>query len=211
MNVLVACECSGRVKTAFRKLGHNAWSCDLKPSEIPDDKFHIQDDVLRHLDDDWDLMIAHPECTYLSYAATGVWNEDGRVWKRLDALTFFAKLWTAPIEKICIENPMGCASPTIAKYSQIIQPYYFGDTESKRTCLWLKNLPRLEHIKQDNMFSESTHVAPHIYGYYKRGKKKGMPIYGNSYLKFSEDRATERARTFQGIADAMAQQWGSLK
>lgn len=144
-------------------------------------------------------MIAHPPCTYLSYAATSVWNKPGRLEKRLEALDFFSKLWLAPIEKICIENPMGCASPTIAKYTQVIQPYFFGDEESKRTCLWLKNLPPLVPTKM---------VKPKIYAYYKRGKKKGMPIYGNDYLKFSADRGHIRSKTFQGIADAMAEQWG---
>jgi hypothetical protein len=208
MKVLIACEFSGIVREAFKRHGHNAWSCDLLPTEIPGN--HIQDDVLKHLDDGWDLMIAHPPCTYLSYAATGVWNKDGRIWKRLEALNFFAKLWVAPINKICIENPMGCATPTISKYSQIIQPYYFGDYESKRTCLWLKNLPLLQHTPLDNLFEVSTHVKPKIYGYYKRGKKKGMPIYGNSYLKFSDDRWKTRSRTFPGIAEAMANQWGNL-
>jgi hypothetical protein len=210
VKVLVACECSGRVKTAFRKLGHDAWSCDILPSEIPTDLYHIQDDVLKHLNEEWDIMIAHPPCTYLSYAATSSWNNPGRLEKRLEALAFFAKLWLAPIDKICIENPMGCASPTIAKYTQVIQPYYFGDTESKRTCLWLKNLPKLIHNPLAPLFDDATHVKPTIYAYYKRGKKKGKPIYGNDYLKFSEDRGAVRSRTFQGIANAFAEQWGIL-
>ena len=197
MKVLVACEFSGIVREAFRAKGHDAWSCDLLPTEIPGQ--HIQGDILLVLNNTWDLMIAHPPCTYLSYAATSVWNNPGRLEKRLEALDFFAKLWLAPIDKICVENPMGCASPTIAKYSQIIQPYQFGDTESKRTCLWLKNLPVLLHTDV---------VKPKIYAYYKNGKKKGMPIYGNSYLKFSEDRGHIRSKFFPGIAKAMADQWG---
>lgn len=197
MKVLIACEFSGIVRDAFSERGHDAVSCDILPTEKPGQ--HIQDDVLLHLDERWDMMIAHPPCTYLSYAATSVWNNKGRVWKRLDALNFFASLWDAPIEKICVENPAGCASPTIAKFTQIIQPWQFGDEESKRTWLWLKNLPLLKPTKI---------VKPKIYGYYKRGKKKGMPIYGNNYLKFSEDRGHIRSKTFQGIADAMAGQWG---
>jgi len=197
LKVLVACEFSGIVREAFRAKGHDAWSCDLLPTEISGQ--HIQGDILLVLNNTWDLMIAHPPCTYLSYAATSVWNNPGRLEKRLEALDFFAKLWLAPIDKICVENPMGCASPTIAKYSQIIQPYQFGDTESKRTCLWLKNLPVLLHTDV---------VKPKIYAYYKNGKKKGMPIYGNSYLKFSEDRGHIRSKFFPGIAKAMADQWG---
>ena len=158
----------------------------------------------------YDIMIAHPPCTYLSYAATSSWNDDGRLEKRLDALMFFAKLWLAPVGRICIENPMGCASPTIAKYSQVIQPYYFSDTESKRTCLWLKNLPLLTHTNGNNLFETNTHVEPKIYAYYHKGKKKGKPIYGNDYLKFSDDRGKIRSKTFPGIARAMAEQWGVL-
>lgn len=206
MKVLIACEFSGIVREAFAKKGHDAWSCDLLDTEIPGQ--HIKDDVLEILNDGWDLMIAHPPCTYISYAGTSSWNDNGRIWKRLMALYFFAQLWNASIEKICIENPMGCASPTIAKYSQIIQPYYFGDIESKRTCLWLKNLPLLKHSVDNNLFENKTHAKPKIYAYYKTGKKKGQPIYGNSYLKFSEDRGKIRSKTFQGIANAMANQWG---
>jgi site-specific DNA-cytosine methylase len=208
LKVLVACEFSQVVTKAFRDKGHEAYSCDLLPTEGNPD-WHIQDDILKHLEDGWDMMIAHPPCTYLSYAATKSWNDDGRVWKRLDALYFFAQLWVAPIKKICIENPMGCASPTITKYTQVIQPYYWGDAESKRTCLWLKNLPKLTYNPEAPLFNDSTCVKPKVYGYYKRGKKKGKPIYGNDYLKFSEDRGLIRSIFWKGIANAMAEQWGS--
>lgn len=209
MKVLLACEFSQVVTKAFRERGHEAYSCDILPTDGNPD-WHIQDDAFKHLNDGWDMMIAHPPCTFLSYAATKSWNDDGRVWKRLEALDFFAKLWTAPIDRICIENPMGCASPTIAKYSQVIQPYYWGDAESKRTCLWLKNLPKLEYKPYNPLFQDGTEVSPKIYGYYKHGKEKGKPIYGNSYLKFSEDRGKIRSIFWQGIANAMADQWGSL-
>ena len=206
MKVLIACEFSGIVREAFKAKGHDAWSCDLLDTEIPGK--HIKGDILKILNDGWDMMIAHPPCTYLSYAATSSWNDKGRVWKRLEALYFFATLWDANIEKICIENPAGCASPTITKYSQIIQPWQFGDPESKRTWLWLKNLPPLKHTAEDNLFDKSTHTKPKIYAYYKTGKKKGMPIYGNNYLKFSEDRGHIRSKFWPGIANAMANQWG---
>jgi len=206
MRVLVACEFSGIVRDAFAAKGHDAWSCDLLPTEKPGN--HIQGDVLEILDDGWDLMIAHPPCTYLSYAGTAHWNKPGRLENRLEALDFFAKLWLAPIEKICIENPSGCASPTIAKYSQIIQPYYFGDAESKRTCLWLKNLPNLKHDRSDTLFGIRTHIEPKVYAVFKNGKKKGQPIYGTQYCKFSEDRGHIRSKFFSGIANAMADQWG---
>ena len=196
MKVLVACEFSGIVREAFKAKGHDAWSCDLLPTEIPGN--HIQGDVLKILGDGWDMMIAHPPCTYLSYAATRVWNNSGRISLRLEALDFFRKLWEAPIEKICIENPKGCASPTIAKYSQIIQPYFFGDSAYKTTCLWLKGLPLLKHIKEDTLFDTHTHTIPD-------GTTKTP---GNWYNKGGKERQKNRAKTFPGIAKAMAEQWG---
>jgi hypothetical protein len=199
MRVLIACEESQAVCIAFRNKGHEAYSCDLQECTGGHPEWHIKDDVLKIITDKWDLMIGHPPCTYLSYAATAVWNKEGRLEKRLEALAFFAKLWLAPIPKICLENPAGCASPTIAKFSQMIQPYYFGDTESKRTWLWLKGLPLLQPTDM---------VKPKIYAYYKTGKKKWKPIYGNDYLKFSDDRGIIRSKTFPGIAQAMANQWG---
>lgn len=209
MKVLVACEESQIVCKAFRARGHEAYSCDIQECSGGHPEWHIQDDAIKvAYDGNWGLMIGHPPCTYLSYAATSSWNNEGRLMKRLNALDFFAKLWLAPIEKICLENPQGCASPTIAKYSQMIQPYYFGETESKRTCLWLKNLPKLKHFKKQDMFEAATHVEPKVYGFYKNGPKTGNPIYGNNYLKFSEDRGKIRSKTFPGIAAAMAAQWG---
>jgi len=207
LKVLIACEESQTVCLEFRELGHDSFSADIQECSGGHPEWHIKGDVLEILNNGWDLMIGHPPCTYLSYAATSVWNNPGRLQKRLNALMFFAKLWEAPIKYICLENPMGCATPAIAKYTQIIQPYYFGDTESKRTLLWLKNLPKLQHIKGNDLFEENTHTKPKIYGYYLKGKKKGMPIYGNNYLKFSEDRGKIRSVTFQGIAKAMATQW----
>lgn len=209
MKILVACEESQAVCIAFRNKGHEAYSCDIQECSGGHPEWHIQGDAIKEAySGKYDMMIGHPPCTYLSYAATSVWNNQGRLEKRLDALNFFANLWLAPIEKICLENPMGCASPTIAKYSQVIQPYYFGDTESKRTCLWLKNLSPLIYVEGDTLFEENTVVKPKIYAYYKKGKKKGKPIYGNDYLKFSEDRGKIRSKTFPGIAQAMADQWG---
>lgn len=208
MRVLVACEESQTVCKAFRSRGHEAYSNDIIECSGGHPEWHLKMDALEAVKlMDWDLMIAHPPCTYLSYAATSSWNNPGRLEQRLEALIFFAKLWEAPIDKICIENPMGCASPTIAKYSQVIQPYYFGDSESKRTCLWLKNLPKLIHTRGDTLFEKNTHTKPKVYGYYKHGKKKGCPIYGNNYLKFSEDRGRIRSVFWPGIANAMATQW----
>ena len=209
LRVLVACEFSGIVRNAFRVKGHDAWSCDLLPTERPGN--HIQGDVLGILNDGWDLMIAHPPCTYISFAGTRWWNDKGRVFKRLEALEFFARLWESPIEKICIENPRGCASPTIAKYTQEINPYYFRDEASKPTWLWLKNLPPLVHIKQDDLFEQKTHVSrgEFIYRVNKEGKIKGGTKWYHDAVRLpSEERVKLRSRTFQGIANAMAEQWG---
>jgi len=152
LRILVACEYSGIVRDAFIAKGHDAMSCDLLPTERPGP--HYQGDVFDIINDGFDMMIAHPPCTYISYAATHVWDKPGRLEKRLDALGFFAKLWLAPINKICIENPKGCASPTIAKYSQVIQPFYFGDSAYKTTWLWLKNLPPLQYSKHGEIMNE---------------------------------------------------------
>jgi hypothetical protein len=208
MKVLIACEESQEVCKAFRERGHEAFSCDLQGCSGGHPEWHIIGDVLEIVNDGWDLMIGHPPCTYISYAGTAHWNKPGRLLKRLVALEFFAKLWLAPIEKICLENPKGCASPTIAKYSQEIQPYYFGDTESKTTWLWLKKLAPLTHTNGTNLFDINTHTKPKIYAYYKTGKNIGQPIYGNNYLKMSENRGKLRSKTFPGIAKAMAEQWG---
>ena len=133
MKILVACEESQAVTIEFRKLGHEAYSCDLEPCSGGHPEWHLQQDVIPLLNSDWDMLIAFPPCTYLTYAGTRHWDNPGRLQKRLEALGFFAKLWTAQIDRICIENPKGCASPVIAKYSQVIQPYYFGDDDIKTT------------------------------------------------------------------------------
>ncbi|HEX7906252.1 MAG TPA: hypothetical protein VF487_20400 [Chitinophagaceae bacterium] len=208
MRVLIACEYSGTVRDAFASLGHDAWSCDLLSSETPGN--HFQCDVFEIINDGWDLMIAHPPCTYLSYAATKYWNQPGRARKRIKALEFFLNLWEAPINKICLENPIGVADAVITKHSQIIHPYYFGDSDMKRTCLWLKGLPKLEYVLQDDLFSMATATEkPEPIYVDKSGKKRyftdtigGYHGEGNSFKK--------RSKTFPGIANAMAMQWGGV-
>ena len=219
MRVLIACEESQTICKAMRKLGHEAYSCDILPCSGGHPEWHIKSDVLRVLNLGtfrlengdilnvlgWDLMIAHPPCTYLSNAGSGGFNEEKygdkareRKRKRFEAYDFVMALANANIPKIAIENPTGWLNSHWRKPDQIIQPWQFGDEESKRTCLWLKNLPLLQHTKI---------VKPKVYAYYKKGKKKGMPIYGNSYLKFSEDRGKIRSKTFPGIAKAISEQW----
>ena len=205
MRVLVACEYSGTVRDAFTKLGHDAWSCDILPTESLGN--HIQDDILKHLDNNWDLMIAHPPCTYLSNAGIRWFNEEKygekaklRKQLRLEALEFVKKLYYCNIPKICIENPVGYLNHNFKKPDQIVQPYFFGDEESKRTCFWFKNLKPLEHTKL---------VKPKIYAYYKTGRKIGKPIYFHEYNS-GKDRAKIRSKFWKGIAEAMAAQWGTI-
>jgi hypothetical protein len=151
------------------------------------------------------MMIGHPPCTYISYAGTAHWNKPGRIKLRLEALEFFRQLWEAPIEKICLENPKSCASPVIAKYHQEIQPFYFGNRDYKTTWLWLKNLPLLIHAETETLFEDRTHTdKPEPYAYNANGKA----IHWVDAHAPSDDRAKNRSRTFQGIDDAMAAQWG---
>ncbi|GHT35453.1 hypothetical protein FACS189434_13260 [Bacteroidia bacterium] len=227
-NVIILCEYSGRVRDAFESKGWNAWSCDLLPTESEQTKAsgkHYQGDALSFLrtskskkkkmqlfqsidfaklPDKWDLLIAFPPCTYLSYAGNAHWNDKGRLRKRLEALNFFAEIWEAPVEHICIENPKGCASPTIAKYSQIIQPYYFGEKYMKTTCLWLKNLPNLTYSQNNTLFQEKTTVIPEFY--YVNACSRHKAANKENVYKGSNN-AKIRSLTFMGIANAMAEQW----
>jgi len=225
MRVLVACEFSGVVREAFRKRGHDAWSCDLEPA-MDHSPYHFQGDVLEHLEDGWDMMIAHPPCTYL--CSSGLhWN--GRVAGRdemtHEAMLFVFKLMGEgfidnPIPKIAMENPIGCISSKYRKPDQIIQPYMFGDDASKSTCLWLKNLPPLfETRRVEPRWVCCGNVLPEGVGKYGcpncNGDKKSRPRWANqcdsgqNKLGPSDERAALRAITYQGIADAMAEQWGN--
>lgn len=198
MRVLIGCECSGRVRDAFRKRGHDAWSCDLKPTETPGP--HIMVDLLAVLNDGWDLMIAHPECTYL--CSSGLhWNGrvPGRAEKTEWALEFVKVLMAAPIDRIAIENPVGKIGTRVRPADQYIQPYEFGDNASKTTGLWLKNLPLLK----------STCYVPPARIVNGKPRWANQCDGGQDKLPPSPDRAADRARTYAGIAEAMADQWGS--
>lgn len=203
MRVLVACEFSQVVTKAFRERGHEAYSCDLLPTE-GNPEWHIQDDVLKHLDEGWEMMIAHPPCNYISYAGTGAWDRPGRVFKRLEALQFFAKLWEAPIKKICLENPKSCASPVIAKYTQEIQPFYFGDPHIKTVWLWLRGLPPLVYSKCDDLFSYQTATERPLPLSVDNTTRQKKRYYTDAKVRDPK----ERARFWSGIANAMATQWG---
>lgn len=180
MKILIACEYSGTVREAFSKLGHDAWSCDILETEIPGN--HLQCDVREILGDGWDMMIAHPPCTHLAVSGAR-WFKDKKV-EQAEALEFVRLLLNAPIERIALENPISIISSHIRKPDQIIQPWQFGHGETKATCLWLKNLPKLQ----------PTNI---VEGREQRIWK--MPP--------GENRWKERSRTFEGIAQAMATQW----
>lgn len=197
LKVLVACEYSGRVRDAFTRLGHFAMSCDLLPTET--EGLHYMGDVFDIIDQGWDLMIAHPPCTYL--AVSGMhWTTRGLRDPKLteDALEFVQKLMDAPVNKICIENPISVISSRIRKPDQIITPYQFGHDASKKTCLWFKNLKPLQPTNL-------------IEGRLVDGKRRwgNQTDSGQNKLAPSDDRWKERSRTYQGIADAMASQWGA--
>lgn len=180
MKVLIACEFSGTVRDAFLRLGHDAISCDLLPTEKPGPHYH--GDVFDIINDGWDLMIAHPPCTHL-YVSGARWFKEKQK-EQAEAIEFFMALVNAPIDKIAIENPISIMSTRYTKPTQIIQPWQFGHGETKATCLWLKNLPRL---KPTNIVS---------------GREQRI-----HNLPPSADRWKLRSETYQGIADAMAQQW----
>lgn len=194
MKVLVACEFSGIIRDAFRARGHDAWSCDLLPTERPGQ--HIQGDVIGILNNGWDLIIAHPPCTYLTVSGNKWMKQEyserfpGRFEKRTIALGFVAMIAGANCPRIAIENPISVLSTRWRKPDQIIQPWQFGHPETKATCLWLKGLNKLRPTKIVELPKE---------------KKDRMRLH---YLKRTPDRWKIRSRTFQGIADAMASQWG---
>jgi hypothetical protein len=183
MKVLVACEYSGRVRDAFLRLGHDAWSCDLLPTDVPGP--HIQGDVLGILDQNWDLLIAHPPCTHL--AVSGARHFHKKQKEQAEALDFVRALLSAPINKIALENPISIISSKIRKPDQIIQPWQFGHGETKATCLWLKNLPKLVPTNIVEGRENRVHRLPP-----------------------SKDRWKLRSITYLGVSQAMGAQWGGL-
>jgi hypothetical protein len=205
MRVLLACEESQSVCTEFRERGHEAFSCDLLDCSGEHPEWHIKGDVLEIINQGWDLMIAFPPCTHLAVSGARHFKnkiEDGRQQQGID---FFMKMVNAPINKIAIENPIGIMSSIYRKPDQIIQPYYFGDSYSKSTCLWLKNLQRLTHVKEKDspLFPEmETHVDKGEFVTFPSGKRMAKwynEASGNGHV---------RSKTFSGIAKAMALQWG---
>lgn len=221
MKVLIACEESQRVCTEFRKLGHEAYSCDIEPCSGGHPEWHIQTDVIPlvngqmhdfvtcdgvyHYFDKWDIIIAHPPCTYLTITGNRWFNVEKygdkaiqRMKDREDAISFFMVFANADCERIAIENPVGVMSSHWRKPDQIIQPYMFGDPFEKKTCLWLKGLPKLEPTNV---------VEPEPRKVYESGKTM-PPWYADAWHLPPKERAKARSKTFPGIARAMAEQWG---
>ena len=227
MKILIACEESQVVCKAFRKKGHEAYSCDILPCSGNHPEWHIKGDIGNVLNgsfmafgqfwteaetvdciNSWDLMIAFPPCTYLTVTGNKWMKPEyekrfpDRKKQRENAVNFFMKLYNAEIDKVAIENPIGIMSTRFRKPNQIIHPYYFGDAERKSTCLWLKGLPELKHKK-------SEHVKPNIIKY-KNGKGTDSKWHIDTMKLPKEERSKERSKTYQGIANAMANQWSNI-
>ena len=198
VKVLVACEFSGTVRDAFIRGGHDAMSCDLEPTDVPGP--HYQGNVMDIIEDNWDLMIAHPPCTHLASSGARHFVKkiaDGRQQQGID---FFMALVNCNIPRYAIENPIGIMSSKFRKPEQIIQPWHFGHNVTKSTCLWLKNLPPL---RPTNIVDKGQIWVA------KSGKKMSQWYYDSSCLQ-PKQREKMRNKTFQGIADAMADQWGKM-
>lgn len=203
MKVLIACECSGRVRDAFRARGHDAISCDVRPTERAGP--HITGDVRPLLRESWDLVIAHPPCTYLSRAGKAWWNRPGRAEEREKAMAFFMECYNANAPCVAVENPVGYPFSAFRPADQTIQPFFFGSSEFKTTCLWLRGLRPLEHRMTDELFGPQTHVArPAPTSIDKTPRKK------RRYWTDTQRGSHARSRTHQVFADAMAAQWGTL-
>ena len=213
IRVLVACEESQAITKAFRALGHEAFSCDILPCSGGHPEWHFQCDIFDVIDKGWDLMIAHPPCTYLSVSgARHLYNKDKtpnleRYKNQRLALDFVQKLMDVNIPRIVIENPVSVISSKIRKPDQIVHPYWFGDSATKSTCLWIKNLPKLNatDIVPKGEFKEWTDK--------KSGKTKKQSLWYYEALlkaKTPSERRTLRSKTFEGMAKAMAEQWSNF-
>lgn len=198
MKVLVACEFSGTVRDAFIKAGHDAMSCDLEPTDSSGP--HYQGDMFDIINDGWDLMIAHPPCTHLAVSGARHFEKKRADGRQQQGIDFFMKVINAPIPKIAVENPIGIMSSLYRKPDQIIQPWEYGHKTTKATCLWLKDLPLL---KPTNIVDKGEYVV------FPSGKRMSK-WYADSSKNTPKERERIRNKTFQGIADAMAAQWGAV-
>ena len=204
MKVLVACEESQRVCVEFRKRGHEAYSCDIEPCSGGHPEWHLQQDVVPLLGKDWDLIIAHPPCTYLTVTGNRWFNVDKygerareRAKLREKAAQFFMLFWNCKCKKVVIENPIGYMSSYFRKPDQIIQPFQFGDPARKSTCLWMRGVQKLK----------PTRIVEPVIIKYKNGKGTDSPWHMETMKLPQKERSKARSKTFMGIAVAMAEQW----
>jgi hypothetical protein len=216
MRVLIACEESQSVCIEFRKLGIEAYSCDIQKCSGGHPEWHYQEDIFKVINKGWDLMIAFPPCTHLAVSGAAWFEQKRKDGRQQEGIDFFMQIANASIDKIAIENPVGIMSNIYKKPSQVIQPYYFGDEAQKTTCLWLKNLPLLYHNDKPNLFDNVvTHTSNGEFFEWvdgKTGKIKKQPLW--LYKAFTKSKTKDeisklRSKTFPGIAKAMANQWGS--
>ena len=198
MKVLVACEFSGTVRNAFAKLGHDSWSCDLEATDVPGN--HYQGNMFDIINEGWDLMIAHPPCTHLAVSGARHFEQKRADGRQQQGIDLFMSVINANIPMMAVENPIGIMSSLYRKPDQIIQPWQYGHGTTKATCLWLKNLPLL---KPTNIVDKGAVWTA------KSGKRMSQWFYDSSLLP-AKEREKMRNKTFQGIADAMADQWGNL-
>lgn len=211
--ILIACEESQAVCIEFRKLGFEAFSCDIIECSGGYPEWHIKNDVLQVINDKWDAMIAFPPCTHLAVSGAAWFEQKQKDGRQQQGIDFFMSIINASIKHIAVENPIGIMSKIYRKPDQIIQPYYFGDEAQKSTCLWLKNLPPLYHNDKPNLFDENiTHTDKGEFFVFldkKTGKLKRKPKWFADAFKLSpHERSKVRSKTFPGIAKAMALQWG---
>jgi site-specific DNA-cytosine methylase len=203
VKVLVACEESQAVTIELRKLGHEAFSCDIEPCSGGHPEWHLQQDVVPLLKEKWDMIIAFPPCTHLAVSGAAWFEQKRKDGRQQEGIDFFMLFATADCEKIAIENPVGIMSTVWRKPDQIVQPWQFGDEFQKSTCLWLKGLPKLEPTK----IVGKGEIFEWIDG--KSGKKKRQPKwFKDAWSLSAEERAKIRSKTFPGIAKAIAEQWG---
>ena len=204
MRVLVACEESQVVTKAFRRIGHEAFSCDILPCSGGRPEWHYQNNVFDVINEGWDLMIAFPPCTHLACSGARWFEKKRSNGEQKNAIKFFLDLANADIKMKAVENPVGIMSTIFREPEQSIHPYFFGDEFQKKTCLWLHNLPKLQHFQDDDLFNKKTWVDKGEMKTFKSGKV--MP----KWYADLRNNGGERAKTFPGLAQAMADQWGKL-
>lgn len=208
---IILCEYSGLVRDALTKLGWDATSVDILPTET--EGKHIIGDAIKVISKPGfkaDLLIGFPPCTYLTYAGMANWYDYGRAEKRIEAAAFFMKLYNAPVKHVCIENPQGIMAKIFREPDQIIHPYYFGDKDLKRTCLWLKNLPKLTYSLHDDLFNQKTATErpkPYHVGLCKKTGKTKRRYFTDQLMSGRFKTGKEKSKTFPSVAKAMAEQW----